>query len=576
MSITLASSMEAHARVTDDHEPTFELLGNSESSLEPVLLSRPTERIFGAVILVVLALLPICFGSVHRQVFLSMAIPIFSLSAYLSWRSLRFDGFKVSYLLPTRLAQRTLGLLVLLTFYLVLQNLTLKLFSSPHPVLGSVKAGANWQAFATLLQPYLTFLAVFVLASFGFKEARRLGFSSSALISLVGLIVAMIALSHWFYDNGKLFWSFQPDYQYISQRARWPFVNPNHLAAFLLVPFFVTLSRTESSLQLSFNYLKEAVLSKGIDVLEDSSFQHKIVSLALSALSLFAIGTAILASLSRAAWLSLGSGILIYVFLSKLPSFKHSRLKQPSENNTEKLSGKIIPTTDRKEALSSNSFSSTHSARSGIRKRRRKQTSLKERELARLKFVRFLEYVPRSFLPIGLCFAIFALIIFFNQLGSELVEQRVQLALLHSMHDIRTEFYKISFSMYLDSPFLGIGLGQWSDHFSSRMPESMSGINTSYLHSDPLQFIIEAGLFGALILISLYLLYSRSVILTLKQGVLDSRDLSLVLSLYTGMSALLLASCLDFPFRIPAISLYFAAYMALLSSKIKDSRDTST
>lgn len=62
-------------------------------------------------------------------------------------------------------------------------------------------------------------------------------------LQLSGVAVATVGLGSWFADNGALFGVFSPDHVFVSTRARWPFVNPNHFAAFMLVPLLLSFYR---------------------------------------------------------------------------------------------------------------------------------------------------------------------------------------------------------------------------------------------------------------------------------------------------------------------------------------------
>lgn len=107
----------------------------------------------------------------------------------------------------------------------------------------------------------LAFLAVWAVFSYSFLilvERRILFHTFLRILSITGISVAAVALLHWQTDNGKLFWVFAPENVYMSSRARWPFVNPNHLGHFLITAIMITLTDLYLSyLNLSDSYRKK-------------------------------------------------------------------------------------------------------------------------------------------------------------------------------------------------------------------------------------------------------------------------------------------------------------------------------
>ncbi len=106
-----------------------------------------------------------------------------------------------------------------------------------HPILGAIHPTRELSPlFGFLSGVVLLLTPVFLFESTDGRILRR-------AIELSGISVSIVALAHWFSDKGLLFWTFAPEYVFESTRARWPFVNPNHLAAFLLAPFFISLNQ---------------------------------------------------------------------------------------------------------------------------------------------------------------------------------------------------------------------------------------------------------------------------------------------------------------------------------------------
>ena len=147
--------------------------------------------------------------------------------------------------------------------------------------------------------------------------------------------------------------------------------------------------------------------------------------------------------------------------------------------------------------------------------------------------------------------------------GSELVERRIEYGLLYSKDDIRWEMYNDSLGLIRRNPLFGGGLGSWSSLYPQVMNPELAGIVPVYLHSDPLQFIAEAGISGLIIFgFPFVLLFAKAIskIANTKTSAQDRLRLGTMLS---GILALFLASLFDFPFHIPAINFYLAIFLAV-------------
>jgi len=294
-----------------------------------------------------------------------------------------------------------------------------------------------------------------------------------------GLLVSTIALAQWLSDNGKLLWMFEPTYISESTRARWPFVNPNHLGAFLLIPFFLCLSRFSSLVR---RIQKEIELTR---FRSHTSVASQLVTIkefprtVAYGLLLSWIGITIIATQSRAVFITV-IALSILVTLSGLTS--------KGEKN-------------RRIAL----------------------------------------------WALGALALVGAFVLFDQR---ELIKVRLQYGLLAAKDDIRWEMYKES--LPLISP-LGVGFGGWERRFLSTASPDFVGLNPEYLHSDPLQFLVEGGLLSAFIIV--FFLSS-----TIKRLFTDLFNTSLGF-LSAGILGVLVASLFDFPFRIPAVSWVFIIFL---------------
>jgi O-antigen ligase len=147
---------------------------------------------------------------------------------------------------------------------------------------------------------------------------------------------------------------------------------------------------------------------------------------------------------------------------------------------------------------------------------------------------------------------------------------------MHSKDDIRWQMYQDSMPLFTDHPLFGVGYRSWAENYPKVMDEKLAGTNPVYLHSDPLQILIETGLIGItpLVLLSFYLLLrahrcARKLLQTTNY-LAGAR----ILGLSSGLLAALIGSCFDFPFRMGAISFYFAALLGTLAFYLDKQQST--
>ncbi|NLF25132.1 MAG: O-antigen ligase family protein [Deltaproteobacteria bacterium] len=475
-----------------------------------------------AVLSLLLFAFPLFFGGTQVYAAMVMQILVFALTGL--WILTAPSACR-------RVVADSISLKVLLTgmglffMYGVVQLTIMRFSSSAHPVLGTSSSLASWQDATTTLREIAFFSAVVFITTLTLQAKAHYAASLYRMLMLAALLVALIALGHWFYDNGKLFGVFEPEHVFISERARWPFVNSNHLGHFLLPLFFLSLAVVIVQAR-SFWEFKEALLSHSTrgwsHILVNKKAQSKMASLTFTLLVPLVALLAILASLSRGSWLGLSLVLLIFVFFFP----RSQKLKHPHE----------------------------HQATVNYRKSRHGRK--KRGTISSPTFKRMLK--PLTCLAAGL------LVYFFlSGRGSDLLEARIEYGLLYSLDDMRWTLFNNSLPMLKDHLLLGVGLGQWRHLFPSYMDPMLAGINPVYLHSDPLQLLVESGLVGFCIFLATYL--TLGWLWLKKQGSRRFRDSVITLSLIAGFSGLVLASWFDFPFRIPAITAYGAILLALTS-----------
>ncbi|MGB0514333.1 MAG: O-antigen ligase family protein [Wenzhouxiangellaceae bacterium] len=104
----------------------------------------------------------------------------------------------------------------------------------------------------------------------------------------------------------------------------------------------------------------------------------------------------------------------------------------------------------------------------------------------------------------------------------------------------------------------GVGLGGFEAVFRQIQPAHLDGW-FDYAHNDILQWLLETGLVGAILLILAGMSLWRN-------ARLDGETLPL----YAGLAALVLVALGDFSWHIPATQVVLAAYLGVLLRPVKD------
>ncbi|MBX7143240.1 MAG: O-antigen ligase family protein [Oligoflexia bacterium] len=487
--------------------------GLSSHTLVPATLRKITRTSF----YLLLALSPLLFGSVHETVWPLWCTGIFALLAAYSivCPAALSHAFQAGS--PSRFA-----LLCLLTWlaYCVAQSLAFSSLSiSEYPLaqIGSLLVNRDGVVNALLL--ISSFIALFSIGVAYTRVHPSFVRNLINFICLVALTVSLIALGHWYYDNGRLFWYFEPDNVFTSDRARWPFVNSNHLGNFLLPLLMIALGRFTEVAREIFAELtsKRRPMRSALSVLSSGShFQRKLASLGFYAISALASATAILASLSRASWIGLALAIGAFTLLLWATA--------PKDHGDS-------------QALAQSGSGSRYRIQG-----RNSHVVLRIRDWGR---------------PLLAIAAVTLILIFLNQRGGELFVDRLDYGLMYTKDDIRWQLYNDSIPMFWSHPLFGRGLAAWASYYPQFMHPLLGGINPVYLHSDPLQMLIELGIVGVLPLLVLILGLSRAVFSALKSNARPC----LLAALFSGMLGMLFGAAFDFPLHIPVIGFYLAIYL---------------
>jgi O-antigen ligase len=112
----------------------------------------------------------------------------------------------------------------------------------------------------------------------------------------------------------------------------------------------------------------------------------------------------------------------------------------------------------------------------------------------------------------------------------------------------RVTAWSDSLMIIRDYPWIGTGLGTFSQVYPSyRSPEIRKFFD--HLHNDLLQWILETGLLGLLLLLPLLLSAGRKVV-----GALAGKQGPAAIGFGAGLTVIALYSMFDFPFHLPAIA----------------------
>jgi hypothetical protein len=544
---TYVSGAATHEVDVEDAE--FTSLNQAPTAPTFPALSPKLSKLVQAWLFLTIIFLPLAFGGVHPGIYL----PVEMITALIGLAVLVF-GYKTFLAAFFDRERRRLSNICLLTLlgvaaYSYIQYLALSATQLPHPVLGTSGQVLDVSSFRDSLQSMIFFILSFVLVRSWLGTDLKKAHKLRGLIFFCGFGISMVALSHWFYDNGKLFWTFEPEHLNISTRARWPFVNPNHLGDFLLPIAFVALGYIQSQFSLLGEKAQSAqgLKDRGVTrIMTNQNFQRQLIWLMFSCIGLLSIVITIAATLSRGTWLGCSVGLILLALLSS------SRKSHPIDESHSKH--REVRTQLQTEPSTENSEGHTHRRR----KRHRRDNDPTQSKLNLDK----VGDVVRSFGRPGVIVLSVLLFLFFLQgRGTELLSDRIEYGLMYSKDDLRWQMYSDTLPMISDHLLFGVGLGGWLQSYGSYASPALSGLNPVYLHCDPMQLLSELGLLGTLPLALLIIAVYRSSIR--RQGPGSAEIEQRLKFRLCGLTGFLVASLLDFPFRLPAILFSIAVLLSL-------------
>ena len=503
-----------------------------------------------------LIVLPFLFGGVHEQSYLTFHAISFLLLALIV--GFQYKNLSRALSLNSKPGKVFLSLAILLLF-LSAHAALFYIQTTSHPVLGNVSILLNPKVAANIVLEFANFLSIFVISlywlNFGNSNSRRQRYSFiSNTIIFSAFLVSLTALSHWFYDNGKLFWTFAANTESTSTRARWPFVNPNHLGIFLIIPLFLAISKIDQAfadLKIATRELRRKGRLVLSDLITDRQSQNISRNIILLSLFVLTIGLAIIASLSRNAITS--------SFLCLLMFFLFSGKKQKSLTPYKPISDSD------EEVMESTLISFDGKIKKKSRRRSSRQTSDRSSNLDISKIIPALKLSWKILLITG---SIAVFWFFLGEKGGELFRSRLEFALIYTQDDMRWQLYKDSIPMILSSPFFGIGLGNWSALYPQFMAEGLSGMEPGYLHSDLFQTAIELGLLGFLVFLTVIIYTSKLILFQQSSNPKTAKNADAIenwhsKAMFYGFLAVFFSAAFEFPLRIPAIVAICAISLAL-------------
>lgn len=498
------------------------------------------DRIAFWALLFVVCIAPLPFGSAHDQTFLFFSLVIFSSLAMLLFGRVTHRAAGVPLSFNFRLS---IYALILFCLVAVLELAAQKMLGiGNHPVVGDNLPEISNNSIESL-RSILSFIAMFSLSALVIGHSRQTKSHVRSLLLMCFGIIVCIGLVHWFYDNGRLFWIFEPEHPSVSTRARWPFVNANSLAQLIVLLFAPLLVRVEGFATDLSTFFSSTRL-RSIDILASAERQRMILNMTFAIFLTGAAFLVLIGTQSRASWSGFAISLILYMSI-RMYILKFAHRTQISDE---------MPSPQKRHRRSD---------------RHSRSFSAKVAKVL-LNHTSWPKLVKSIYLPIVLAGCAAAILLLLNDVGNRIFLERLEFGLAHTMEDLRWIMYHDSLAMLKNNLWFGIGLGNWSYIYPQYVSAGIGDLNPVYLHSDPLQLIIEVGIIGCLPLVALAVfVLSR----TYRAIVHCRSDSDIRLKLRTagwvsGALGFLIASGFDFPFRIPALSWHFALVLGLLVGSI--------
>lgn len=452
-----------------------------------------------------------------------------------------------------QLTQLALGILALVGLYAAVTTLILLFQTSadPHPVLGEVPRLLSPQRALRWLSQWAASLSLVWITIATCTQNPKQVQSIIRLLVVSGAAIAFIGIVHWFADNGHLFWFIAPQEVFVSNRLRWPFVNCDHMAAFLVMILFPAVALTHQAWRATANDLAQRASLSSKTPGRSSSRQRSLVSklrrLAQSphsarnlartiagAIVVVTLTVAILGTLSRTAWFAMSIGFVTYFLL-------------------------VVT-----KRATSRQFDV------GVHRRTKRTSTARTVKQAASKLVRrVVGYIPS--ILVGAVPLVFVLLLLQGG-GGDLVETRLADSAKNLPVDTRWTMYKDSLALLKDAPLVGIGAGQWQALHTTAADSTLAGVSIEYAHSDILQTAVELGLLGILPLLALAAVFLRTIPSIRRES--DHTRRRLLAGLSAALIAGTICAAFDFPLRLPAVSYLYVTVLGLLAVALSTKQST--
>lgn len=451
----------------------------------------------------------------------------------------------------TRVMYGFLSILALLIMYW--------LFLPPignHPVVGPYRYFADAALFdsvVTLIASAAVFLLAYYLSGFAgshsanaHKNSKPPLFGLALQLLLIASCIALVAVVSWPSDNGKLFRIFSPDSVFVSGRARWPFVNANHLGHTMAIalPFCAALAIygwVVFRRSLGLKATSEAIEKR------NRAFAKAL----LLTVGCFIIFTATLASQTRSALVGATLGLIFLVTL--------------------------IPANLTLFYLSTDNRKSTNYTRSKRRERSQSIQGQKRRGFIndiRSIFYRMKHHLSKMFsakayaLLLLVTVISLASIFVFRDKGQTVVRERLTAAQVQSGISIRLSLASDTYQIIKANPWFGVGPNGWQAAHAQLPNAQVRGVDPQFAHNEILQLIAELGVVGALMILSILIWIGSAILTPIKTAKLhppkNSTALLVHLIAYGGLASLVAVVpglITDFSLRPLGSMLLFAAIL---------------
>jgi len=323
------------------------------------------------------------------------------------------------------------------------------------------------------------------------------------------VLLSLISLFHLSFGIERLFFFFDPQRAFLPlDRAHWPFVNPNHSAAFLEMSLV---------LLLSFLFFSLGSDSRNFSARREASKNLKILNRGIEALSTNAILYIFLAVIFLALFLTLSKmGVFLGVFSFCCLYFVSSGVYSFS------LGNKAV----------------TDDESSGWR--------------IVLPLLKTLFFVSSALL------LIFFLI---GDTGRDSLISRYEFGAANP-DLVRFGLLKATLFMFLEFPVWGIGAGCWDLLIPAYISSNLAGWKFDYAHNEALQLFAEFGLVGGLLFLLCIMLVSVEFFKVWNKNI-GLYNRGFLLGIFLALALPMLHGLVDFHFRIPAISLAYTMVLGV-------------